>query len=51
MQKVAVTAVMIALLTAPAHSQTTQQRQEERGGNVTKTPMQILEEEKSCSRK
>ena len=47
MQKVAVTAVMIALLTAPAHSQTTQQRQEERGGNVTKTPMQILEEEKA----
>jgi hypothetical protein len=47
MEKVAVTAVMIALLTAPAHSQTTQQRQEERGVNVTKTPMQILEEERA----
>jgi len=46
MGKVAVTAVMIALLTAPAHSQSMQQRQEERGGTVTKTPMQKLEEER-----
>ncbi len=47
MEKVAVTAVMIALLTAPAHSQSMQQRQEERGKNVTKTPMQIEEEERA----
>ncbi len=47
MGKVAVTAVMIALLTAPAHSQTMQQRQEERGSTVTKTPMQKLEEERA----
>ena len=47
MEKVAVTAVMIALLTAPAHSQTMQQRQEERGTTVTKTPMQKLEEERA----
>ena len=47
MEKVAVTAVMIALLTAPAHSQTMQQRQEERGSTVTKTPMQKLEEERA----
>jgi len=47
MEKVAMTAVVIALLTAPAHSQTMQQRQEERGKNVTKTPMQIQEEERA----
>ncbi len=47
MGKVAVTAVIIALLTAPAHSQTMQQRQEERGSTVTKTPMQKLEEERA----
>ena len=47
MEKVAMTAVMIALLTAPAHSQTMQQRQEERGTTVTKTPMQKLEEERA----
>ena len=47
MEKVAMTAVMIALLTAPAHSQSIQQRQEERGGKVTKTPMQIQEEERA----
>ena len=47
MEKVAMTAVMIALLTAPAHSQTIQQRQEERGSTVTKTPMQKLEEERA----
>jgi hypothetical protein len=47
MEKVAVTAVMIALLTAPAHSQSMQQRQEERGKSVTKTPMQILDEERA----
>ena len=47
MSKVAVTAVMIALLTAPAHSQSMQQRQEERGKSVTKTPMQIQEEERA----
>jgi len=47
MEKVAVTAVMIALLAAPAHSQSMQQRQEERGKNVTKTPMQIEEEERA----
>jgi hypothetical protein len=46
MKKVAMTAAMIALLTASAHSQSIQQRQEERGGNVTKTPMQIQEEER-----
>ena len=47
MEKVAVTAVLIALLTAPAHSQSMQQRQEERGGKATKTPMQIEEEERA----
>jgi hypothetical protein len=47
MEKVAVAAVMIALLTAPAHSQSMQQRQQERGTNVTKTPMQIQEEERA----
>jgi hypothetical protein len=47
MEKVAVTAVMIALLTAPAYSQSMQQRQEERGSNVTKTPMQKQEEERA----
>jgi hypothetical protein len=47
MEKVAMTAVVIALLTAPAHSQSMQQRQEERGKNVTKTPMQIQEEERT----
>ena len=47
MGKVAVTAVMIALLAAPAYSQSMQQREEERGKNVTKTPMQIQEEERA----
>lgn len=47
MEKIAVAAVMIALLTAPAHSQSMQQRQEERGKNVTRTPMQIQEDERA----
>ena len=47
MEKVAMTAVIIALFTAPAHSQSMQQRQEERGGKVSKTPMQIEEEERA----
>jgi hypothetical protein len=47
MEKVAVAAVMIALLIAPAYSQSMQQRQQERGTNVTKTPMQIQEEERA----
>ena len=47
MEKVAMTAVLITLLAAPAHSQSMQQRQEERGGKVSKTPMQIEEEERA----
>ena len=47
MRKIAVTVAMIGLLTGSAYSQSVQQRQEERGTKVDKTPMQIQDEERA----
>ena len=46
MRKIAATALMIGALMGPAYPQSMQQRQEERGAKVTKTPLQIEEEER-----
>jgi hypothetical protein len=46
MRKVATTAVLIGLLSGSVHAQSVQDRQEERGKKVDKTPMQRIEEER-----
>ena len=47
MRKIIATAAWVGLLTAYAHAQSLQERQNERGGKVDKTPMQMIEEERA----
>jgi hypothetical protein len=46
-RKIIATAVCVGLFTGYAHPQSIQQRQQERGGKVDKTPMQLIEEERA----
>ena len=46
MRKITATVAWIALLAGYVHAQSIQQRQQERGGKVEKTPMQLQEEER-----
>jgi hypothetical protein len=46
MRKIAVAVVLAGLLSGSVHAQSIQQRQQERGGKVDKTPMQLIEEER-----
>ena len=47
MKNIVLSTAVIALLTCSAHSQSIQQRQQERGGKVEKTPLQMEEEERA----
>jgi hypothetical protein len=46
MRKIATAAVLIGLLSGSVHAQSMQDRQEERGKKVDKTPRQLIEEER-----
>jgi hypothetical protein len=46
MRKISAVAAVLGLLAGSAHAQSIQQRQEERGTKVDKTPMQMIDEER-----